>query len=515
MYFQGFEYNELETKTFTIEPSFALERQEILNVEREFIHLGKGKYQFNLCQIFQWILFLQEKTNKISKTIFSRCDPQTIMFLSKGKGNVIQEFGNTGVKVLKKICRECDDEVSFLNEYFVGVYGINYLRLLVPTFSFVYTFENKQKKKIIQQELIENAVTLSFFRRNKNCSTEDIISIFFQLIFSIEVAQNTLFFTHYDLHSDNVLICENVLQEDLHFSVFDKTFSFTNPKYVVKIIDYGFATVTLQNDTIFSPCNNELFIKYGYYPFFTPGTDIFRVLMNMFISNFSEHLFYFCMFLFEHFYKINTNVMNDTTFKSFFHSHYYNISFSKIVQKTPLELLHFIMENKKYVTEVLHLDDFPFSISINKNKYVQYSRKEDDIFKHKLHLEKINKTFMDKNPLHHVFFKKTSDHKQKIKDLDFDNIPLLNLESIDELVEYFERTKWFISYFENYCHDKFFSKSVDKFSLKIVSYSKLYKNLKTIQFWIAFYKDNRFMKKKQTIDYVNKYIQSLSHLFHN
>lgn len=515
MNFQGFYYDDFNPYVFSTEPSFDFENQNIEgNVEIGHLNIHKSLYQFNLCHILQCILFLNEKTKKISKKMFSQCDSQSIMFLKKGKGNIVQEFGNTGLKILTKICRECDDQISFFNEYYVGIFGINYLRMILPTFSFVYTFENKAKKKVIQQEFIDRATTLHSLLKKKQLSTEEIISIFFQLLFSLEVAQNSLLFTHYDLHADNILIQENTDAISLHFPIFDKHISM-KPKYIVKIIDYGFSTITLPENKIYSCCNNENFLKFGYYPFFTPGTDLFRVIIGLFSYNVNEELFRFFLFIFEQFYKLKPEIITETNFKTFFHNHFYNISFSPIVQKTPLELLHFILENTQELSSILKMDDFPFTISLNKTHKQEYSRKEKDTFKNKFHLKKLSKSFQETNPLFHFFSKKTSSQrqKQKIKDLNFSDIPIFNAESTTEIELYFQERSWFIDYFEDYCFKHFITKTPDKFSSKIVKYSKFYKNLKAIQCWIEYIKEDKFPKKKETIQYVRKYNQSLSHLF--
>ena len=65
------------------------------------------------------------------------------------------------------------------------------------------------------------------------------------------MAQNSLLFTHYDLHADNILIQENTDAISLHFPIFDKHISM-KPKYIVKIIDYGFSTITLPENKIYS-----------------------------------------------------------------------------------------------------------------------------------------------------------------------------------------------------------------------------------------------------------------------
>ena len=122
----------------------------------------------------------------------------------------------------------------------MSLMGLNYLRIFLPTFSFTYTFDNKPKRQFIQQEYIDHAKTLHSLLLKRELSNLDLLSIFFQILCSLEFAQNSLFFTHYDLHTENILIQENTHHESFKVPIFEKDFHFEKPKYIVKIIDYGF-----------------------------------------------------------------------------------------------------------------------------------------------------------------------------------------------------------------------------------------------------------------------------------
>ena len=78
--------------------------------------------------------------------------------------------------------------------------------------------------------------------------------------------------------------------------------------------------------------------------------------------------------------------------------------------------------------------------------------------------------------------------------------------------QYFQENSWFIDWFENYCHGHFLSKQPNKFNTKILQYSKLYKNLISIKYWLDYCKDERFLERKKDQDYIEKYLESLHHL---
>lgn len=515
MNFKGFDYENTQTILFPHEPLFSYQKEQrkVPVKENEIKQISKAIYQFNICYILQWIVFLHQKTKKISNQIFNRCDSQLIMFSGKGKGNIVCEFGSTDLKILKKICQECHDKFGFLNEYFVGLYGINYLRIFIPTFNFTYTFDNKPKRQYIQQEYVENAQTLHALLLEQTLSNSDLLSIFFQLLCSLELAQNSLFFTHYDLHTENILIQENVHQESFKVPIFDKDFYFEKPKYIVKIIDYGFSTIMPTDNLIFSNCRYENFLKYGYYPFFSPGTDMFRVIMSIYTNSPNQQIYQFFLFVFEHFYKFKMNIIIEENFKKFFHSNYYNIFFSKPVQNTPLELIDFLIGQEQNIFSILEIENLPLSVRLyEKPTKKEYNKKEMDIFKQKFHLDEVDKTFIEKNPLFFYYRRKNVQQRQRVQDLNFNEIPTFSLNSIEEMKQYFEQNVWFIDWFENYCYGHFISKQPNKFNAKIQNYSKLYKNLISIKCWLEYCKEERFPKTKRNHDYIEKYLASLTHL---
>ena len=92
------------------------------------------------------------------------------------------------------------------------------------------------KSGITLQKMINNSL-LTVIR--DSFLTNEIINILYQVYMPLATLANT--FTHYDLHTSNVLLCEPVLGKyiDYKYILNDETTIEFKSKYIVKIIDYG------------------------------------------------------------------------------------------------------------------------------------------------------------------------------------------------------------------------------------------------------------------------------------
>lgn len=99
-------------------------------------------------------------------------------------------------------------------------------------------------KKILLIEYIKNCYKLYNYIKSKDFSEEILYSIIKQVLLALKIAQKKVKFTHYDLHSCNIMIkkCDKDLQI---MYVIDKENVFIVPTYgyYPVIIDYGFSYV--------------------------------------------------------------------------------------------------------------------------------------------------------------------------------------------------------------------------------------------------------------------------------
>jgi len=98
------------------------------------------------------------------------------------------------------------------------------------------------EKDVLLMENIENSEKFCSFFENRNNTENPIYSVINQTLASISIAQKKLFLTHYDLHSDNILVSD--CDKDLvYLYIIDSDTQFCVPSFGKKatIIDYGFS----------------------------------------------------------------------------------------------------------------------------------------------------------------------------------------------------------------------------------------------------------------------------------
>lgn len=420
-------------------PSFSIKEK---NSKKKYSSelMNHSIYQFNISQILQWIEYIESQSSKnISKKIFhlewKDKEEQKIIFKEKGKGILVEYLGNTGFNFIKKICDQCSDIPSFHNEYFISVYGLNFLRDIIPTFNFTYSCHKKDNIFTIKQEYTEGILLRDFIQQ---CSNEDFLSILFQIITSLEFSQRHLLFTHYDLNEENILV--EKVEKPFRIPIGKKNYIFSNFK--IKIIDFGFSTITRNTNEILSNSYLHTFYKKGYFPFFTPGTDQFRILSCILsIISHIEDKKQSILYILNHFFKINTEKY--LTFLPYFKSHFYNCSVFPFIYKNPLQLLSFLEDKKDEILNILSLTSLPLEIRGLVLDATQLSHQKD--FKEIFSIEKINKD-IPYNPLNNMYI---SDGSDSIPLKPPKSIPLFTLEEIDIIQKFYEKYSFFLEIFHH------------------------------------------------------------------
>ena len=237
--------------------------------------------------------------------------------------------------VLKKIVKATAD--SLMYEYIVGRFFINNVYKKFPSFLQTYGFVNSDDLATLKDQriinlnsaniddgiriscmnpskiflLLENVskpITLNSKINGlsqpmlKNFIKEEFFGILFQIYYTLNILKNV--FTHYDLHSNNILLYEPIEDGyiDYHYHYRGEVITFKS-RYIVKIIDYGrcyFRGSDIDTHEIYRKicnireCNDGREVcgnKSGYSFFYTNEADIKRNhYINKLVNNQSHDL---------------------------------------------------------------------------------------------------------------------------------------------------------------------------------------------------------------------------------
>ena len=140
------------------------------------------------------------------------------------------------------------------HELFIGL-ALNNLREWIPNFTYVYGgFRCGQpirapnvrlcnaidKQTYAIYENISNSVTLSDFLAKGNYTFQDVFSIYLQILYALDLAHKMYDFTHFDLHSNNILIRDwDNKDKYIPYPNDDGSFDYIKTRGVATIIDFG------------------------------------------------------------------------------------------------------------------------------------------------------------------------------------------------------------------------------------------------------------------------------------
>lgn len=267
----------------------------------------------------------------------------------------------------------------FTYEYNISLFTINHLRKISPHFGYTFGKLTSLKNNVsILQEYIQGDTLSSFLykridKKNTRDLSEQFLSIFVQTITGLEVAQQSLQFTHHDFHFDNLIIRKIARVEPyIHVKVFQDYYHFQNFGLCPTIIDFERSTSRYKKDCIFVNAYMD-HLKYGYLGIFVPGVDIVRFLFSVYaivmiteakkqFHSFGFKIFNFIEYIFQYLYKIKSPVMQKEAFK--YHSqHYFNTTHFPQIFLTPYDLLEFMKEHETMICKIFNVPSYPWTVT--------------------------------------------------------------------------------------------------------------------------------------------------------
>lgn len=138
--------------------------------------------------------------------------------------------------IIKKAKSPKFDTIT-LRDYCVGLH-LNKVSEEAPFFvKTIGCYQHKNQFHIALEYV--DGINLKEFISDPWTTIEDFVNIFFQILLGLEIAQNKIRFTHYDLHSENVLLVRNNSPITVDMYGYEYTLRY---KYRPVIIDFGLST---------------------------------------------------------------------------------------------------------------------------------------------------------------------------------------------------------------------------------------------------------------------------------
>lgn len=277
----------------------------------------------------------------------------------------ISHIGDTDAQVIIKTIGGETSEKLLKREYFVGRYAINKLRYKIPTFMYTLgMFNCSGSVEQNSEQLCESknghsnpylvlekipGKTLRDLLVNRELTFEQWLVIFFQILLSLEIAQREIKFTHFDLHTSNVMIRNT---ESYNISLDNVTYTINNPIHTPVIIDYGMSAVEIDGHTI----GEHDMSGFGIVNFMVAGYDMYKILIFSAMDaadedNTDNVIFNKIQKIFDFYdndpYKINTNnyVRGFNNFGKDYGANLYKYS---AIAETPLNFINWL--EKTYPT---------------------------------------------------------------------------------------------------------------------------------------------------------------------
>lgn len=272
----------------------------------------------------------------------------------------ITHFFSSDVQVIIKIPRKPKGIESKVREYFIGIKAINTLRYLTP--SFVYTLgaflcpkpgeiescDSSKNTAFVLYEKIPGESVQSLLTNDK-LDFKQFLLLLCQLLLGLEVAQREVRFTHFDMHTDNVMVRFGSGDSSYAIPLDMNTYIVNDPEFIPVVIDFGAATSFIDGKYI----GSYDYISHGMLNFMVPGYDMYKFMIYCSRKTQNLKLKDRIMSIFDFYgeddpYFIAKNKLKGIETAA--GNYCKDLTFSNAANRTPLMLLDWIL--KKYSSKL-------------------------------------------------------------------------------------------------------------------------------------------------------------------
>jgi hypothetical protein len=270
----------------------------------------------------------------------------------------ITHFFASNIQVIIKVPQTSNGIESKVREYFIGIKAINNLRYITP--SFVYTLgaflcpkpsktgqiscndSCKNTAFVFYEKILGDSVQTLL--KNDSLNFKQFLVLFVQLLLALEVAQREVRFTHFDLHTDNVMVrvgtgdSTSITQLDM------STYIINQPEFIPVIIDFGATTAYINGKYI----GSYDYISHGMLNFMIPGHDMYKFMVYCAHKTENRELKDSIIKIFEFYGEDDPYLIanSEKGLESATKTYCRDLTFSKAANRTPLMLIKWLL--KKY-----------------------------------------------------------------------------------------------------------------------------------------------------------------------
>ena len=250
---------ELQIKEELIHLQLKINRYHPLNLQSlngldpnsfDIYEIPSQKRNFNYLQGIQWVINLLTETNLTYKL-------RPLGIVAKNKLSIITRYSLNNYLLIIKSSKDENKIKEDIHDAFVGIFGINNVLKKIPNFCFTFGLKNIDENL---QELTEHPLSLetnliieniegdtfSTYLLGNTFNFKDYLFILIQIALSLEIAQNTCCFVHYDLTPWNIMIkpCDQFVYD--YVINYEKIYRIRTSLMPI-IIDYGKSHITYNN----------------------------------------------------------------------------------------------------------------------------------------------------------------------------------------------------------------------------------------------------------------------------
>jgi hypothetical protein len=238
-------------------------------------------------------LLLSNGTSKISKKIQKWVTNMAKLPINSVEGYVyITDIFSHNTQVIVKTPRRQDDNYILIREYFIGLMALNKLRYIIPTFIYTLGLFSCNRPDINGNMKIHNmcsndSTPFAIYEKipgdsiqklieNNEITWENWLLSFAQILLSLEIAQRECKFTHFDLHTGNVMIKQD---KKVNYSVpiDNNTYKISRTNILPVIIDLGMSTSEI--DCVTVGTYDFLGQDVGIKPYMIQGFDMYKFMI--------------------------------------------------------------------------------------------------------------------------------------------------------------------------------------------------------------------------------------------